>query len=104
MVVRPPISSRHLVATAFLAAGAAKLADAAYMVQLFDQIGVGQCFRYVTGVEIAGRTKCLSKFFKAAGQFLHLGEIFGSRRCDQRAASRFSLECSAIQSSQIRRA
>lgn len=43
------------VATAFLAAGAAKLAGAAYMVQLFDQIGVGQWFRYATGVvEVAG--------------------------------------------------
>jgi putative oxidoreductase len=44
-----------VVATAFLAAGAAKLAGVAYMAQLFDQIGVGQWFRYVTGlVEIAG--------------------------------------------------
>jgi putative oxidoreductase len=43
------------VATAFFAAGAAKLAGAAYMVQLFDQIGVGQWFRYATGVvEVAG--------------------------------------------------
>jgi putative oxidoreductase len=44
-----------IVATAFFAAGAAKLAGAAYMVQLFDQIGLGQWFRYVTGVvEIVG--------------------------------------------------
>src|SRR6478736_3276261 len=44
-----------IVATAFFAAGAAKLAGAAYMVQLFDQIGVGQWFRYATGVvEVAG--------------------------------------------------
>jgi putative oxidoreductase len=44
-----------VVATAFLAAGAAKLAGVAYMVQLFDQIGVGQWFRYVTGaVEVVG--------------------------------------------------
>jgi putative oxidoreductase len=44
-----------IVATAFLAAGAAKLAGAAYMVQLFDQIGLGQEFRYVTGVvEVVG--------------------------------------------------
>jgi putative oxidoreductase len=34
---------------AFLGAGGAKLAGAAAMVQLFDQIGVGQWFRYVTG-------------------------------------------------------
>jgi putative oxidoreductase len=44
-----------VVATAFFAAGAAKLAGAAFMVQLFDQIGVGQWFRYATGlVEIIG--------------------------------------------------
>jgi uncharacterized membrane protein YphA (DoxX/SURF4 family) len=44
-----------LVAAAFFTAGAAKLAGAAYMVQLFDQIGIGQWFRYATGVvEIIG--------------------------------------------------
>lgn len=44
-----------IVATAFFAAGAAKLAGAAYMVQLFEQIGFGQWFRYVTGVvEVVG--------------------------------------------------
>jgi putative oxidoreductase len=44
-----------VVATAFLAAGTAKLVGVAYMVQLFDQIGIGQWFRYVTGaVEVVG--------------------------------------------------
>ena len=44
-----------VVAAAFLAAGAAKLAGAAAMVALFDQIGVGQWFRYATGlVEVIG--------------------------------------------------
>jgi len=44
-----------VVAIAFFAAGAAKLAGAVFMVQLFEQIGVGQWFRYVTGlVEVAG--------------------------------------------------
>ena len=43
------------VAAAFFAAGAAKLAGAAYMVQLLEQIGVGQWFRYATGlVEVIG--------------------------------------------------
>jgi hypothetical protein len=43
------------VAAAFFAAGAAKLAGATYMVQLFEQIGVGQWFRYATGlVEVIG--------------------------------------------------
>lgn len=44
-----------IVATAFFTAGAAKLVGAAYMVHLFEQIGLGQWFRYVTGVvEIVG--------------------------------------------------
>src|ERR1700751_5067665 len=44
-----------IVATAFFAAGAAKVAGADYMVHLFDQIGIGQWFRYVTGlVEVVG--------------------------------------------------
>ena len=33
----------------FLMAGGSKLAGAAAMVQLFDAIGIGQWFRYVTG-------------------------------------------------------
>lgn len=46
---------RILLALAFGAAGLAKLAGVAQMVQVFDAIGVGQWFRYVTGVvEIAG--------------------------------------------------
>lgn len=44
-----------IVAAAFLAAGAAKLAGAPPMVAIFEQIGVGQWFRYVTAaVEITG--------------------------------------------------
>ena len=44
-----------VVALVFLAAGAAQLAAAPFMVQLFDQIGLGQWFRIVTGVvEIFG--------------------------------------------------
>jgi len=38
-----------LLAAAFLSAGGSKLAGAPAMVQMFDQIGVGQWFRYVTG-------------------------------------------------------
>jgi uncharacterized membrane protein YphA (DoxX/SURF4 family) len=44
-----------VVAFAFLAAGVAKLAAVPFMVQLFDQIGLGQWFRIVTGVvEVVG--------------------------------------------------
>jgi len=38
-----------ILATAFLAAGVAKLTGAPFMVDLFAQIGVGQWFRFVTG-------------------------------------------------------
>jgi putative oxidoreductase len=44
-----------LLALAFLAAGGAKLAGAAAMVELFDKVGLGQWFRYFTGMlEVAG--------------------------------------------------
>jgi putative oxidoreductase len=44
-----------LFAAAFLAAGGAKLAGVPMMVQIFDQIGMGQWFRIVTGlVEVIG--------------------------------------------------
>ena len=46
---------RVLLIIAFSAAGIAKLASAPQMVQVFDGIGIGQWFRYVTGiVEIIG--------------------------------------------------
>ena len=49
------LALQGLVATAFFAAGAAKLAGVPYMVHLFDVIGIGQWFRIVTGsVEIIG--------------------------------------------------
>lgn len=44
-----------LLTLAFVAAGLAKLAGAALMVQTFEAVGVGQWFRYVTGaIEVAG--------------------------------------------------
>lgn len=58
---------RILLALAFGAAGAAKLAGVPQMVQVFDAIGVGQWFRYVTGaVEIMGAVLIL---IPAAGFF-----------------------------------
>ena len=46
---------RILLALAFLAAGGAKVAGAPPMVAIFEQIGAGQWFRFVTGIlEIAG--------------------------------------------------
>ena len=49
-----------VVALAFLAAGTAKLAAAPFMVQLFDQIALGQSLRIITGtVEIFGAAALL---------------------------------------------
>lgn len=46
---------RALLTLAFVGAGSAKLAGVDMMVTTFDQIGLGQGFRYVTGVvEIVG--------------------------------------------------
>ena len=39
-----------LLALAFIAAGASKLAGAAAMVEVFDRVGFGQWFRYFTGL------------------------------------------------------
>src|ERR1700730_18560594 len=38
------------VALAFIAAGGGKLAGTAVMVELFDKVGLGQWFRYFTGL------------------------------------------------------
>ena len=44
-----------LVALAFVAAGAGKLLGSAAMIALFDAVGIGQWFRYVTGsLEVLG--------------------------------------------------
>lgn len=44
-----------LVALVFLAAGGAKLAGTAVMVEMFGKVGLGQWFRYLTGfLEVAG--------------------------------------------------
>jgi hypothetical protein len=58
---------RVLLALAFGAAGAAKLAGVPQMIQVFDAIGAGQWFRYLTGaVEIMGAVLIL---IPAAGFF-----------------------------------
>jgi putative oxidoreductase len=41
---------RVLVSLAFIAAGLSKLAGVEMMVATFDAVGVGQWFRYVTGI------------------------------------------------------
>ena len=55
-----------LLAAAFLAAGGAKLAGVPMMVQIFDQIGMGQWLRIVTGVvEVVGAVALLIPGFAA---------------------------------------
>lgn len=70
---------RLLLVLAFGAAGAAKLAGAAQMVQIFEHIGIGQWFRYVTGlVEVAGAVLLLipgAAFF--GGVLLAVTMLFG---------------------------
>ena len=44
-----PIAAKILISLAFVAAGFAKLTGAEMMVATFEQIGVGQWFRYLTG-------------------------------------------------------
>ena len=49
-----------ILAAAFLAAGFAKLAGVPFMVDLFEQIGLGQWFRIATGVvEVGGAVALL---------------------------------------------
>ncbi|MGG7518740.1 DoxX family protein [Allorhizobium undicola] len=57
-----------LLALAFFAAAAAKLAGAPMMVENFAQIGLGQFFRYITaGVEIIGAVALLLPRLTALG-------------------------------------
>ena len=49
------IGAKVLLTAAFLMAGGAKLIGAEMMVATFDAVGVGQWFRYVTGIfEVGG--------------------------------------------------
>ena len=65
------------VAAAFFAAGAAKLAGAAYMVQLFEQIGLGQWFRYATGVvEVVGALALIYPGLASLGGLWLTGTMF----------------------------
>jgi uncharacterized membrane protein YphA (DoxX/SURF4 family) len=73
-------SLRILLALAFLAAGGAKLASVPAMVQIFDALGFGQWFRYVTGVvEIAGAVALLIPSYAALGAaWLGITMFFGT--------------------------
>jgi uncharacterized membrane protein YphA (DoxX/SURF4 family) len=68
-----------LLAAAFVAAGTSKLLGVPAMVELFDGIGVGHWFRYVTGlVEIGGAALLLIPGFAAAGAALLAATMVGA--------------------------
>jgi putative oxidoreductase len=60
-----------LLAVVFLGAGGSKLAGAATMVQMYDVIGFGQWFRYVTGfIEVGSAILLLVPSLAALGAML----------------------------------
>lgn len=60
-----------LAALAFLAAGGAKLAGVEQMVKVFDGVGLGQWFRYVTGtIELGSAIALLIPGYAAYGTLL----------------------------------
>src|SRR6266481_5423264 len=63
----------------FLMAGFSKLSGNAQMVGLFDAIGLGQWFRYVTGsVEVLGAVLLLIPRLSGLGALLLVGTMLGA--------------------------
>ena len=68
-----------LTALAFLAAGGSKLAGAPAMVDMFEKIGFGQWFRYLTGsLEVAGAALLLLPRTAAIGGWLLAAVMIGA--------------------------
>jgi len=68
-----------VVAAMFLMAGGAKFAGAAPMVALFDAIGIGQWFRYVTGsIEVVSAVALLVPSSAAFGALLLIPTMVGA--------------------------
>ncbi|SDO09435.1 DoxX family protein [Afipia sp. GAS231] len=68
-----------IIAAAFLAAGAAKLAGVPFMVDLFEQVGLGQWFRVVTGVvEVVGAVALLVPGLASLGALWLGGTMVGA--------------------------
>jgi len=68
-----------LIALAFLTFGAFKLSGAPMMVQEFDKIGLGQWFRYFTGIcEVGGAAMVLIPKTWRVGTLVVLGVSFGA--------------------------
>lgn len=70
---------RIFLALVFVSAGIAKLAGVPQMVQVFDAIGAGQWFRYLTGtVEILGAVLLVVPATGFAGGLLLLATMLGA--------------------------
>ena len=68
-----------VIALAFLASGSSKIAGTASMVQLFDAVGVGQWFRFVTGaIEIGGALLVLVPSLALFGAAALAGTMIGA--------------------------
>ena len=68
-----------LTALAFLAAGGSKLSSAPAMVDMFEKVGLGQWFRYVTGSsEVIGAVLLLLPGTAAIGGWLLAAVMIGA--------------------------
>jgi len=68
-----------ILAAAFLAAGSAKLAGVPFMVDLFQQVGLGQWFRILTGVvEVTGAIALLVPGLASVGALWLGGTMVGA--------------------------
>ena len=68
-----------VLAAMFMLAGAMKLSGAPEMVGLFDAIGIGQWFRYVTGaIEVVSAAALLVPFLAAFGALLLVPTMVGA--------------------------
>jgi putative oxidoreductase len=67
------------LAAMFLLAGGSKLLGAAPMVALFDAIGIGQWFRYVTGlIEVGSAIALLTPSFAVFGALALVATMIGA--------------------------
>ena len=67
------------VAGMFLLAGGSKLLGASPMVSMFDAIGIGQWFRYVTGlIEVGSALALLTPRFAAFGALTLVATMIGA--------------------------
>jgi putative oxidoreductase len=70
---------RFLLAAAFILFGMLKLIGVPMMVAVFDHVGFGQWFRYVTGaIEVGGAIMLLTPRFIGAGALVLSGTMVGA--------------------------